>query len=398
MKVRGMVVKIKDSHVLVLASDGTYHKVSRAHHKSARVGSEIEFSTTNWHRFLKPVVLAASILVFALSLSMFRDAFIQPAFAYVSLDINPSVELEVDPDLKVISARPLDKEAEKLLSEIKITGQPLYTSVNTILDEAVDEGFLKTDQKNYVLSTVTLKKASPKDADYEALAGELSLAAENKGVEVELLVLAADSQLHKEAKTKGVSAGKLFVYRQAVTSGQSVTLDQVKENSITNLVNDYKIKLTPNDTNLIITPNKNAHKNSPGREKRNEKENREELHDKTRKNSPPDDRGNNGSGSGNKGNSARWNDNKDDHVDNDKDRSENSNKDNDKDRDKDKDKDNDKGQGQGQGQDKDRDKDKNEDKDKNMDHDKGNNENKGKVKDSDKKNTSEREDDSNKTA
>jgi hypothetical protein len=397
-----MVVKIKDSHVLVLASDGTYHKVSRAHHKSTRVGSEIEFSTTNWHRFLKPVVLAASILVFALSLSMFREAFIQPAFAYVSLDINPSVELEVDPNLKVISARPLDKEAEKLLSEIKITGQPLYASVNTILDEAVDEGFLKTDQKNYVLSTVTLKKASPKDADYEALAGELSSAAENKGVEVELLVLAADSQLHKEAKTKGVSAGKLFVYRQAVTSGQSVTLDQVKENSITNLVNDYKIKLTPNDTNLIIKPNKNAHKSNPRREKRNENENREELHDKTRKNGPPDDRGNNGSSSGNKGNSARWNDNKDNHVDNDKDRSENSNKD--RDMAKDKDNANDKGQGQSQGQDKDKNKDrdkdndKNEDKDKNRDHDKGKNENKGKVKDSDKKNTSEREDDSYKTA
>lgn len=253
MKLRGIVVKIKDSHCLVLASDGTYHKVPLSRHKGARVGSEIEFALNSWLQYVKPALLVASILLVALGLSLFQQSAIPAAFAYVSLDINPSVELAVGADLKVISAHPLNQDAENLLAHVNISGKQLYASVNSILAEAVQEGFIKPGQKNYVLSTVTLEKNAPaKNIDYETLAGEMRSAVQDKGVEVELVVLSTDRELRQEAKDKGLSTGKLAVYRQAVAARENVTLQQVKDNSITNLVNKYKIKLVPADKKMII--------------------------------------------------------------------------------------------------------------------------------------------------
>lgn len=266
MKVRGIVVKIKNSHCLVLASDGTYHKVPMSQYKDVRVGSEIEFALNNWHRYVRPALLVASILVIALGIGLFQQTALPPTFAYVSLDINPSVELEVGPDLKVISAHPLNEDAKNLLSHVKISGQLLSASVNSILAEAVHEGYLKPDQKNYVLSTITLEMESAQNIEYEALASQIRSAVENKGVDVELMVVAANNELHKEAKTKGLSTGKLLIYREAVDAGQSVTLQQVKENSITNLVNNYKIKLAPNMKHQNTSDDKQV--SAPGQKER----------------------------------------------------------------------------------------------------------------------------------
>jgi len=205
--------------------------------------------------------LVASILVIALGLNLFQQAAILPAYAYISLDINPSIELEVDSDRKVISAHPLNEDAKNLLSDLNISGQQLYVSVNLILAEALNEGYLKPGQKNYVLSTVTLENESSNNINYESLAGEINSAIQDNGVEVDSVVLSADHKLYEDAKTEGVSAGKLLVYRQAVAEGQSVTLQQVKDNSITNLVDSYKIKILPNDKKIIIKHH--VFKNSP---------------------------------------------------------------------------------------------------------------------------------------
>ena len=254
MKVKGMVIKIKDSHCIVLAKDGTYHKAPISGQKNIRIGAEIEFELSNakWFRHAKTFLMVACLLLVMLGFGLYRNIGTPEAFAYVSLDINPSVELEINKDLKVIDVKPLNNDAKKLLSNVQISNADLYHSINSIVREAVREGFLKPGEKNYVLSTVTVNSSSPDRIDYGNLTRNLKTAVENKGLDVKVIILSTDMALHNEAKDQGLSTGKLAVYKEAVASGKKVTLKQVKENSITQLVNNYSISPARNHKARII--------------------------------------------------------------------------------------------------------------------------------------------------
>lgn len=252
MKYQGIVVKIKDSHCIVLSKDGTYHKLSLSGRRNARVGAEIEFARVNWLSYMKPALMAASLLIAVLGFSLFRNAAVTPTYAYVSLDINPSMELEVDSSLRVLSAHSLNADAEKLLSGLDVKGAELYTCVATIMSKAAQEGYIKPGQKNYVLSTVTMNNKPPGAINYNDLAQNMKTSVENKDLNVEIVIMAANLTIRNEAKEKGLSTGKMAVYKDAVGVGEKVTLEQVKKNSVSQLVNEYNVKLLPNDKNLII--------------------------------------------------------------------------------------------------------------------------------------------------
>lgn len=257
MKNKGMIVKIKNSYCIVLTKDGTYHKVPLSGRQHVRVGAEMEFSTFGWSRFIKPALMVASFLILIFGFSLYRNVATPEAFAYVSLDINPSVELTVDKDLKVLNVRPLNGDAEKLLASIQVTGSDLYTSVNSILAESVREGYLKPGQKNYVLSTVTVNNeaAAVKQSggiNNDSLSRNLQTAVQNKGLDIQIVVLSSDRNTRNEAVRRGLSTGKFVVYKEAVNAGDKVTLKQVKDNSLTQLVTEYKVQLQPNNKKLRV--------------------------------------------------------------------------------------------------------------------------------------------------
>ncbi len=251
MKDKGIVVKVKNSYCIVLTEDGTYHKVPVSG-SNVRVGAEIEFAPVTWLTYVKPVLMVASILILALGFSLYQMSATSHAVAYVSLDINPSIELEVDQNLKVLHVYSLNDGAEKMVSVLRLQGIDLYTSVSRIMAEAVRKGYLKPGQKNYVLSTVTVNNDAPDTFNYDVFTRNLETAVENKGIDIEIIVLSTDMPTRNKAKNQGLSPGKLMIYQNAVASGEKLTLEQVKQNSLSNLVNVHKVKLLPNNKKLII--------------------------------------------------------------------------------------------------------------------------------------------------
>lgn len=68
--------------------------------------------------------------------------------AYVSLDINPAIELIVDKDNKVVSVRGENEDGQVLLyEETGIKGEKIDVAVNKIIDLAVKYGYLDEDNK-----------------------------------------------------------------------------------------------------------------------------------------------------------------------------------------------------------------------------------------------------------
>jgi len=82
-----------------------------------------------------------------------KDTGSTEKLAYVSLDINPAVELIVDKDNKVVSVRGENEDGQVLLYEEKgIEGEKIDAAINKITDLAVKYGYL--DENNKVVDTI----------------------------------------------------------------------------------------------------------------------------------------------------------------------------------------------------------------------------------------------------
>ncbi len=263
MSNKGIIVKIKNSHCIILTNDGTYHKIHRSRVSNPTVGAESEFFPVNWSNRLKPLLLVACLLIAFVSLNFYRaNALADPA-AYVALDINPSLELGVDKNSKVVSVQALNQDAEILLKEVDIKGKDLYLAVRQILGEAAASGYIKPEETNYILSTVTPVETSIDVIDYDKMTDNLQDSIENEDLDVSFVVLSADSTTRQEAMNKGISVGKLLVYKNSINSGKKLSLEEVKQNSVTTLVRNHKVLLLPGNkkgyVKLIRVPRKNGH-------------------------------------------------------------------------------------------------------------------------------------------
>ena len=100
------------------------------------------------------------------------------AESFVSLDINPEIELTVDAKDVVISAHGANEDGQVLLyGETEIVGEDVEVAIENITDLAVDLGYLSED--NEVVQTSV---SSKKHGKAEELEGKINAKIKNKGL------------------------------------------------------------------------------------------------------------------------------------------------------------------------------------------------------------------------
>ena len=127
----------------------------------------------------------------------------------VSLDVNPSIQLEVSQSEKVLTARALNAEAEEILRDMPLEGTDLNVAVNAIVGSLLRHGYLES------LSSAILISVEDADAGraarlQESLSSEVGLALQNaqSGASVLSQTVAQDASLNSLAQENNVSVGK----------------------------------------------------------------------------------------------------------------------------------------------------------------------------------------------
>jgi len=146
---------------------------------------------------------------------------------YLTIDINPSVELLVNKREKVVLANPLNEDAEILLSEIDLIGMSLEDAMDLIIQTALELGYIniEDDQSEYIyVSSISnnnelgekirtrAKEHINKAFQDRAMMGR----AEDKGFTPEFL---------EEATSYGVTPGFLFLAQKAVEASDELLLE-----------------------------------------------------------------------------------------------------------------------------------------------------------------------------
>jgi len=156
----------------------------------------------------------------------------QKPISFVSLDINPSVELGVNVFDVVVSAEAYNDDGEKVLEYLDVKGETVEDAINEIVDSAIADGYVEEDGTSVISIT--------SETDNVKLAEELKEAAED-GVENALEENETEAEIEKDnialerrddARELGITPGKLNLIQKLQAVNPEATIEDFKEASV----------------------------------------------------------------------------------------------------------------------------------------------------------------------
>ncbi len=239
---KGIVMEQSAKHVIVMTESGEFKKVARQG-KTWQIGEEIHFPASE--RRSRPsltymAAAAAAILLFVAVFSVWSGLRPTPAIAaYITIDINPSIEMGIDADRNVVELRGLNPEGQAIVDTIEYSDKSLFTVTTEIINKAddyVESKSPKLERTVIVTSTWVAEEVSP-DAQQKTeqqLTIELKQNIETTMVEkhkadqdkVVVKAWSTPRELREEAMKEGVSTGKLAVKLLAKNNAEEIISTQ----------------------------------------------------------------------------------------------------------------------------------------------------------------------------
>lgn len=182
--------------------------------------------------------LAAACLVLAIGGGTLGVRYQQAnaVASVVSLDVNPCVRLEVNRAEKVLSATPLNDDANQILDGMDLTGTDLDVAVNAIIGSLLKHGYVD-ELANSVLVSVEDDDLTRGAALEEKLTGEISQMLESASINGAILsqTFTGDEALQQKAEEYGISLGKATLIQTLVDSSTHLTFESLAGLSINEL-------------------------------------------------------------------------------------------------------------------------------------------------------------------
>lgn len=171
--------------------------------------------------FRAAVAVAMSAVLFVVGIAVGRFGVKTPpspeqGFA-VYLDVNPSVELVLDKDERVMAFEALNEDAQLVMAEMELTGVTFKTALNAVIGGMYAKGYLTSEDNSVLVSVVGADEEDP-DGFLSAAAEQIKGVFGQSGMECSVITqrVAADESLQERAKAQGVSVGKLHFIDKVV--------------------------------------------------------------------------------------------------------------------------------------------------------------------------------------
>ncbi|MBT2678325.1 anti-sigma factor domain-containing protein [Bacillus sp. ISL-35] len=217
---KGVILEINDLYLTLLTPEGEFLR-ARKLQQDYQVGEEIHFfpeSEKAKRRKLdvsfltslkaRSIMLAAALmLVMAAILPVYQDGQV---YAYMSIDVNPSIEMAVNDDLKVLQMEGYNPEGKQIITELEGWKKKDAALVaEMILDKIEAQGYF-SNKNEVVIATVHKTKAKKSvDRKLEQKIAEIKKSTTDE--DLNLKVMEATNEDREKAVKQGVTTG---VYKE----------------------------------------------------------------------------------------------------------------------------------------------------------------------------------------
>ena len=225
---KGIVVEKGNGYSVLLLSDGTFRNVED--NDSYELGSVIHIKDTIRHssRYLNKAVsmVAAVFLVAFLSLGVF--AWVTPV-QYISIDINPSLELKVNYLDRIINVQSLNDDGKELIRNISVKSLHYESGVNEVIEKAKDLGYL--EDKRDVLISISSSDIKRNEKVERNIKGKL---------DEEVTVLTFNAEEHRISVEEGLSPGKSDIIEKVIESDTQLSKEELAAVPVKDLMEKIK--------------------------------------------------------------------------------------------------------------------------------------------------------------
>lgn len=180
-------------------------------------------------RPLRLVGALAAMLGLVVGLLGYR-VFYSEAVAYVSIDVNPSLELMLNRMDKVIAAAAYNSDGKALLQQVNVNDQQCEKAVSILLAEMEKQGYISND----ALVTMTVQTTDGEkeqrlcNALLQSVGGQIG----DAQAKTEIEVLHVTQEVRENAQGCHMSAGKYLAIQQLMEVDETATLEAYSDSTI----------------------------------------------------------------------------------------------------------------------------------------------------------------------
>lgn len=203
------------------------------------------------YAFKKIISVAAALaIILTAGFAGYGIAKIETVDTVVSFDVNPSIELELSDDEKIVRANARNEDGEKILGEMNLNGSDLSVAVNAIIGSMLRNGYLD-EISNTILISVDSNNAQKSAKLEKKLMDEISMLLSGESFDAAVLsqTVNATKEIKELAAKYGITIGKAQLIQQIIDADKKYTFKTLAPLTITELnriISGEKINVSSN--------------------------------------------------------------------------------------------------------------------------------------------------------
>ena len=252
MKYEGIVIKLTKNKAIVTNDEFQCFYIKRS--SIIYVGKHVEFTNSDIIKkrsIQTKLMFSAACILFAITCSLYFTGRVNimemfsesKVFAYVDVDINPSLEMEIDDNGKVLRLVPLNDDAKAFAEKTGINKVEVSKAINKIADEVKGTDSISETAKEYILVSSTLNtKRNEEGKEYQAKKDKLDniMNSLKKNIlengKVNVYIMQTNISEREDAHNEGISSGRYKLYNEIKKQRSDFSINEAKSVNVNELV------------------------------------------------------------------------------------------------------------------------------------------------------------------
>lgn len=271
MEYIGLVLELNNSNAVVITKDCRYFRIKR--NSEMFTGQKVEFTKADiidvrntkiqgviglLQGKYKYVAAVFAFIIFISATFVLNTDFNskKDIYAYIDVDINPSIEIAIDSQYKIREVHPLDSDAKILINGLNLKKVLLKDALTTIVSKSREYGFANENKKNIILISASISEQKTGTENADRLINDIcSNVKELDKENISVKVIYVEPEVRKLAAQNNMSMGRYVIYEEAKKSGLNISIESVREIPLEAILDKFELQGVPSndplDTRLL---------------------------------------------------------------------------------------------------------------------------------------------------
>ncbi len=167
-----------------------------------------------WAAVAAAFVIMLSVGIFAVQMSGVTSG------ATIALDVNPSIEIEINSKEKITNVKKLNADAVTVIGNMDLIDVDLDVGMNAIIGSMLTNGYITTEQ-NSILISINSRNTSKAASLQEKISSDINTLLENNSIEASVITQSfkGNSEVNKIAADNNISVSKATLISKIVKAG-----------------------------------------------------------------------------------------------------------------------------------------------------------------------------------